>query len=148
MATKKLSSTKTITKKTATKESTSSSKISKKTSSTKTVAHPALEKTKKKPVVSNMDSLSIDFVEVIPDDTEEEVVLESKKKEISHVGYKKLLDELHHLEIELLPTVNERIKEAREYGDLSENAEYQSAINEKQMIDVRMVELEDIIANS
>jgi transcription elongation factor GreA len=47
-----------------------------------------------------------------------------------------------------LPDVNERIKEAREYWDLSENAEYNSALNEKQMIELRISELKEIIWNS
>jgi transcription elongation factor GreA len=58
------------------------------------------------------------------------------------------LDELGELEDVALPAVNDRIKEAREFGDLSENAEYQSAINEKQMLETRISELKEIIANS
>ncbi|HMY80772.1 MAG TPA: transcription elongation factor GreA [Candidatus Absconditabacterales bacterium] len=160
MSTKKItaktvvkSPTKSVEKKTVSVKNTGSSKSTKGSAVKTTVTSPSKKTVSKthssnKKDIHNLDSLSIDFVEVIPDDTEEEVVIESKKKEISHVGYKKLLDELSHLEVELLPAVNERIKEAREYGDLSENAEYQSAINEKQMIDVRIVELKDIIANS
>lgn len=86
--------------------------------------------------------------DIIPGDDEEESVFEAKKKEISQTGYNKLLEELRKLEEEMLPNVNARIKEAREFGDLSENAEYQSAINEKQMLEVRIAELKETIDNS
>lgn len=86
--------------------------------------------------------------DIIPDDEEEEVVIETKKKEISQAGYDKLVVELKDLENVSLPDVNERIKEAREYWDLSENAEYNSALNEKQMIELRISELKEIIWNS
>ena len=86
--------------------------------------------------------------DIIPDDEEEEVIIETKKKEISQTGYDKLVFELKDLESVSLLDVNERIKEAREYGDLSENAEYNSALNEKQMIETRISELKEIIWNS
>jgi transcription elongation factor GreA len=86
--------------------------------------------------------------DVIPADDDEEVVIETKKKEISQAGYNKLLEELKRLEDYEIPMVNNRIKEAREFGDLSENAEYQSALNEKQMLDVRIAELKEIVLNS
>jgi hypothetical protein len=53
--------------------------------------------------------------DIIPDDEEEEIVIETKKKEISQAGYDKLVVELKDLESVSLPDVNERIKEAREY---------------------------------
>lgn len=81
-------------------------------------------------------------------DEDEEVLFEAKKKEISHSGYTKLLEELKELEDVSVPSVNERIKEAREFGDLSENAEYKSALNEKQMLETRISELKEIVANS
>lgn len=86
--------------------------------------------------------------DIVPDDEEEDILIESKKKEISQAGYDKLVVELKELENVWLPDVNERIKEAREYGDLSENAEYNSALNEKQMIELRISELKEIISNS
>ncbi len=94
-----------------------------------------------------INSLILDS-DIVPDDTEEEVFLESKKKEISQLGYTKLLEEIKELEDNAIPSVNNRIKEAREFGDLSENAEYQSAINEKQMLETRIAELRETIANS
>ena len=86
--------------------------------------------------------------DVIPSDEDEDVVVKKKKKEISQAGYNKLIDELKRLEEHEIPSVNDRIKEAREFGDLSENAEYQSALNEKQMLDMRIAELKEIIVNS
>jgi len=47
-----------------------------------------------------------------------------------------------------MPEVVARIKEARSYGDLSENAEYEAAIEEKSMIESRMMEIESLLADS
>ncbi len=87
---------------------------------------------------------------IIPadDNEEEDSIIETKKKEISRAGYEKLLEELKDLEENQIPSVNDRIKEAREFGDLSENAEYQSAINEKQMLETRIAELKETIGLS
>lgn len=97
--------------------------------------------------IDTIPSLILDS-DIVPDDSEEELFLESKKKEISQSWYSKLIEELKDLEDNAISNVNDRIKEAREFGDLSENAEYQSAINEKQMLEVRISELKDTIANS
>jgi hypothetical protein len=102
---------------------------------------------KKNDTIDLAPSLILDS-DIIPDDAEEELFMESKKKEISQAGYSKLLEELKELEDRAIPNVNDRIKEAREFGDLSENAEYQSAINEKQMLEVRISELKEAIASS
>lgn len=141
--------TKTITKKTKTivvaKVTSTQTKEAKKTppqaesslvKDTKNIEHDAIH-----------EEIIIDN-DIIPSDDNEESVFETKKKEISQTGYNKLLEELRKLEEEMLPNVNARIKEAREFGDLSENAEYQSAINEKQMLEVRIAELKETIDNS
>lgn len=88
--------------------------------------------------------------DIVPADEleEEEGFVETKKKEISRAGYDKLIEELKDLEEVQIPSVNGRIKEAREFGDLSENAEYQSALNEKQMLETRISELKEAIAVS
>lgn len=92
--------------------------------------------------------LDDDIVPIEDDGGDDDVVLEVKKKEISKAWYEKLIIELRDLEETQIPAVNNRIKEAREFGDLSENAEYQSALSEKQMLDTRISELKETIALS
>ena len=53
-------------------------------------------------------------------------------------GLKKLKDELELLSTEKRREVAERIKEAREFGDISENAEYDDAKNEQAMVESRI----------
>ena len=56
-------------------------------------------------------------------------------------------DELHDLKVVKRAEVAERIKEAREQGDLSENAEYDAAKDEQRDIEARIAELEKILKN-
>src|ERR687886_1897669 len=58
-------------------------------------------------------------------------------------GLQKLKDELEHLQTEKRREVAERIKEAREFGDISENSEYDDAKNEQAMLEARIASLED-----
>lgn len=53
--------------------------------------------------------------------------MEEKKNLLTYAGLKKLEDELHDLKVVKRKEVAEKIKEAREQGDLSENAEYDAA---------------------
>ena len=55
---------------------------------------------------------------------------------LTEEGKKKLEEELHYLENEKRAEIGERIKVAREFGDISENSEYDDAKNEQGMIDV------------
>lgn len=71
-----------------------------------------------------------------------------KIKEISRQWYQNLTNEIQELKHTKMPMVVERIKEARSYWDLSENAEYEAAIEEKSMIESRMIEIETLLANS
>ncbi len=66
------------------------------------------------------------------------------KKEIylTEVGYEELKKELEYLKLEKRPEVIEALKEARALGDLSENAEYDSARNEQAMVEGKIRELE------
>ena len=57
-------------------------------------------------------------------------------------GLKKLKDELEHLKITERPDIIKAIAEAREHGDLSENAEYHSAREKQSFIEGRIKELE------
>ena len=61
---------------------------------------------------------------------------------------KKLEEELHDLKVVKRKEVAEKIKEAREQGDLSENAEYDAAKDEQRDIEARIEELEAILKNA
>jgi transcription elongation factor GreA len=58
-------------------------------------------------------------------------------------GLQNLKDELEHLQTEKRREVAERIKEAREFGDISENSEYDDAKNEQAMLEQRIAQLEE-----
>ena len=61
-------------------------------------------------------------------------------------GRQKLEEELHYLETEKRAEVGERIKVAREFGDISENSEYDDAKNEQGMMDARIAEISRILS--
>lgn len=58
-------------------------------------------------------------------------------------GYERLLEELKRFKTEERPSVIRAIEEARDYGDLSENAEYHAAKERQSFIEARVAELED-----
>jgi len=58
-------------------------------------------------------------------------------------GLEKLKLEIEHLSVTRRREVAERIKEAREFGDISENSEYDDAKNEQAMLESRIAQLED-----
>ena len=58
-------------------------------------------------------------------------------------GYEKLKQEIEYLSTDKRREVAERIKEAREFGDISENSEYDDAKNEQAMLEARIATLED-----
>ncbi len=58
-------------------------------------------------------------------------------------GYKKLQREIDHLRSEKRREVAERIRVAREFGDIAENAEYDDAKNEQAMLEHRIAQLEE-----
>ena len=71
-----------------------------------------------------------------------------EKKPLSAEGLKKYEDELNYLKVTRREEIAEKIKEAREQGDLSENAEYDAAKDEQRDIEARIFEIENIIKNS
>ncbi len=73
--------------------------------------------------------------------------MESKKNILTYEGLKKYQDELHDLKVVKRREVAQKIKEAREQGDLSENAEYDAAKDEQRDIEARIEELEKILKN-
>ena len=76
------------------------------------------------------------------------VIVESKKNYITADGLKKLEEELAQLKRYLSNDVAQKIKEAREQGDLSENAEYDAAKDEQRDIEARIEEIEKILKNA
>ncbi len=67
---------------------------------------------------------------------------------ISEEGYNKLVAQLKHLEAVERPKVIEAIREARDKGDLSENAEYDAAKEQQGMLEAKINQLKQIIADS
>ncbi len=73
--------------------------------------------------------------------------MEEKKNILTYEGLKRYEDELHELKVVRRKEVAQKIKEAREQGDLSENAEYDAAKDEQRDIEARIEELEKILKN-
>ncbi|MCR4781189.1 MAG: transcription elongation factor GreA [Lachnospiraceae bacterium] len=71
--------------------------------------------------------------------------MEAKKNIMTREDMKKLEDELYDLKINKLKENSQKIKEAREQGDLSENAEYDAAKDEQRDIAARIAEIEGIL---
>jgi transcription elongation factor GreA len=67
---------------------------------------------------------------------------------MTHEGYEKLKAELDELKTKGRENVAKAIAEAREKGDLSENAEYDAAKNAQGMLEMKINELEKVFANS
>jgi transcription elongation factor GreA len=63
-------------------------------------------------------------------------------------GLIKLKAELAHLQVAKRREVAARIKEAREFGDISENSEYDDAKNEQAMVEARIAQLEDQVRSA
>lgn len=63
-------------------------------------------------------------------------------------GLKKLKDELHELRTIQRPAVSNQIAEARDKGDLSENAEYDAAKEAQGLLEMRISKLEEILSNA
>ena len=74
--------------------------------------------------------------------------METKKNILTYEGLKKYEEELQELKVVKRREVAEKIKEAREQGDLSENAEYDAAKDEQRDIEARIEELEKILKNA
>ena len=69
-------------------------------------------------------------------------------KQMSRSSYDKLVLELDDLKINKRKEVAERLKVARSYGDLSENAEYDEAKNEQAILEAKIAELQHTIDNA
>jgi len=73
--------------------------------------------------------------------TDKEVVLTPE-------GFKRLTEEIEHLSTVKREEISERIKEAREFGDISENSEYNEAKNEQAKLEMRILNLEQKLRNA
>lgn len=71
-----------------------------------------------------------------------------KKHILTYAGLKQYEDELQNLKVVKRKEVAQKIKEAREQGDLSENAEYDAAKDEQRDIELRIEELEKLLKNA
>ena len=72
----------------------------------------------------------------------------AKKTILTYTGLKALESELENLKVVKRKEVAQKIKEAREQGDLSENAEYDAAKDEQRDIEARIEEIEKILKNA
>ncbi|MGP4041771.1 MULTISPECIES: transcription elongation factor GreA [Gracilibacillus] len=73
---------------------------------------------------------------------------EEKEFYMTEDGLKKLEEELEYLKTERRQEVVERIKIARDFGDLSENSEYDAAKDEQAFVESRIVQVENMIRNA
>jgi transcription elongation factor GreA len=71
-----------------------------------------------------------------------------KKTLLTQEGHQKLQDELHELKVVRRKEIAQKIKEAREQGDLSENAEYDAAKDEQREIETRIETIEELLKNA
>lgn len=72
----------------------------------------------------------------------------AEKKQMSREGYEKLEQELNYLITVRRAEVAQKLKEARSFGDLSENAEYDEAKNEQGILEATIAEMENTLANA
>jgi transcription elongation factor GreA len=71
-----------------------------------------------------------------------------KEVALTPEGQARLEEELRHLETVRRREVGERIKEAKEFGDISENSEYDDAKNEQAWVESRIIEINVILAHA
>lgn len=72
----------------------------------------------------------------------------SKITYLTEAGLRKLQEELHHLKSVERPGISRQIAEARDKGDLSENAEYDAAKDAQGLLEMKISKLEELVANS
>ena len=72
----------------------------------------------------------------------------TKEYALTEEGLARLEDELKHLETVRRHEVGQRIKEAKEFGDISENSEYDDAKNEQAWVESRIIEVTQILARA
>jgi transcription elongation factor GreA len=67
---------------------------------------------------------------------------------VTEEGLRKLKEELHHLKSKERPSISNQIAEARDKGDLSENAEYDAAKEAQGLLELKISKLEDTVSNA
>jgi transcription elongation factor GreA len=67
---------------------------------------------------------------------------------LTKAGYDKLLEEVNHLETEQRPAISRQIAEARDKGDLSENAEYDAAKEAQGILEAKISRLKALISDA
>jgi len=67
---------------------------------------------------------------------------------MTNEGYKKKMEEIAYLETVKRPEISRAIAEARDKGDLSENAEYDAAKEAQGMLEMKIAQLKDLVANA
>ena len=72
----------------------------------------------------------------------------AKLHKITYEGLKKLEEELDYLKLTKRKEVAEKIKEAKSFGDLSENSEYDEAKTEQAIVEAKIMELEAMLKNA
>lgn len=72
----------------------------------------------------------------------------AEKRQMSREGYEQLEKELDYLITVRRAEVAQKLKEARSFGDLSENAEYDEAKNEQGILEATIAEMENTLANA
>ena len=76
------------------------------------------------------------------------IIMVEKKNILTYEGLRQLEDEIHDLKVNKRKEVAQKIKEAREQGDLSENAEYDAAKDEQRDIEARIDDIDKILKNA
>lgn len=71
-----------------------------------------------------------------------------KRSILTKEGYKKLQDELKHLETVGRKEIADKLNEAKSYGDLSENAAYSVALEQRDLNEIKIAELQDLLAKA
>jgi transcription elongation factor GreA len=79
---------------------------------------------------------------------EEGIIMVEKKNILTYEGLRQLEDEIHELKVNKRKEIAQKIKEAREQGDLSENAEYDAAKDEQRDVEARIDEIDKILKNA
>ena len=74
--------------------------------------------------------------------------MEEREIMLTEEGYKKLEEELQQLKGPKKMEVAERIKVAREFGDISENSEYDDAKNEQALLEAKIIEIENTLRHA
>jgi transcription elongation factor GreA len=76
------------------------------------------------------------------------ITIMSESKYYTKAGLDKLREELEHLTTVERPSISKQIAEARDKGDLSENAEYDAAKNAQGMLEMKIARIQDEISNA